>query len=262
MLEAWVTQSLALSRRPADFYSGSCKILRGVQLVFPFECDLSLSDSGYTQSKMKQLERNYLHQESIDAAVGLWDKYRSKPKYRSVSFTCYNHFIKDHKGPIGSVMGPCLQSVVITMMPKKQVDIHVLYRTTEVFKKFPADLVFLKERLLSGFNFEGLSVQTIKCFFTNLTVHPAYYVTLIPHLADPLRELEKLRKADRAFHQKVVRWTSCYLLPERQHTIEKFAQAQRVKMYADRIIEGRTALQSYLRTHHDKIAVLDEELEE
>ena len=256
MLEAWVTQCLELSHRPAEFYSGSCKILRGVQLVFPFECDLTMADAGYTSAKMKQLERNYLHQGSIDAAVELWDKYRKKPKYRSVSFTCYNHFVKDHKGPIGSVMGPCLQSVVITMLPRKQAEIHVLYRTTEVFKKFPADLVFLS-KILQQFDFTGLTVQAIKCFFTNLTVHPAYYVTLIPHLTSPIRELERLRIADRAFHQKVVRWTSCYMLEEHQHVIAKFAQAQRVKMYADKIVD-RDDIKEYLRFHHDKIAVLDE----
>lgn len=265
MFNDWVNHCINLSYQPEELNSGSCKILRNVRLDFSFENDIELTDAGYTRNKIKQLERNYLHQPSIDAAVMLWEKYRNKPKYRSVSFTTYNHFIKDHKGPIGSVMGPCLQSVVITMLNRREVDIHVLYRTTEVFKKFPADLYFLRNRLLSQFNFDGFHVRGITCFFTNLTVHPAYYVTILPHLEDPLGELDSLQVQDPRFFKRVIKWLSCYVLPEQHHVIAKFSQALRVQMYAKARITGEelTKLQRYLRQHSvtndDTIALDDDE---
>lgn len=252
MRDVWIDHCLAICKKPADLYCGSRKIIRNIQLTFPFECDLEMSDAGYTPSKMKQLERNYLHQESIDAAIMLWDRYRSKPKYRSVSFTCYNHFVKDHHGPRGSVMGPCLQSVVITMLNKREADINVLYRTTEFFKKFPADLIFLKERLIPGFNFDGMTVRGVNCFFSNLTAHPAYFVTVLPHLADPIAELEILRKKDPYFWQWCVKWTSRYLIEKYGHGIQKFSQAVRVQMYAQKNIIGTELieLQEYLERNH------------
>lgn len=252
MKAAWINHILKLSKTPADLYCGSRKIIRNTSLTFPWECDLVMADAGYTASKMKQLERNYLHPESIAAAVSLWNEYRSKPKYRSVSFTTYNHFIKDHKGPRGSKMGPCIQSVAITMLNRKEADINVFYRTTELLKKFPADLIFLKERLLTDFNFDGMTIKGIHCFFANITVHPAYWVTAISHMEDPIFELERIRKADKYFFEWICKWTARYLIEKYGHGIAKFSQAVRVQMHAHKSIIGeeRDTLVAYLEKWH------------
>lgn len=252
MKKEWVSHCLELAHQEPDLYSGSRKILRNVQLSFPIECTLTLEDAGYTRNKMRQLERNYLHPESIRAAVELWQRYRDRPKYRSVSFTCYNHFVKDHHGPRGSVMGPCMQSVVVTMLDARTAEVTVLYRTTEVFKKFPADLVFLTSRLLTDFNFEGMTVLPLQCFFINLTVHPAYFVTIIPYVDDVVKELEQLRRLDKYFFDWCVKWTARYTIPKYGHGIAKFAQALRIKDFADERIQGalRDKLNDYLERHH------------
>jgi hypothetical protein len=73
--------------------------------------------------------------------------------YGSVGFTTYNHFLKNSptkKSKRASVMGPCIQSVVITQHNKKQYSIDCFYRTTELLKKFPADLVFIRDVLSEG----------------------------------------------------------------------------------------------------------------
>jgi hypothetical protein len=134
----------------------------------------------------------------------------------------------------------------------KEVDIRVLYRTTEFLKKFPADLVFLTERLLQGFNFEGMKVNKVGIFYCNITIHPAYFVILIPHLKDPIKELELIKEADPYFYEWVIKWTARYTIEKYGHGIAKFSQALQVKKYAVNRITGDklNELNEYLEKNH------------
>lgn len=262
MKDEWVHSVLRLSHREADFYSGCRKIHSGKSLVFHDLWDrkdpLVLEDAGYTKSKMSHLTRLYLHEESRTMAKVLWDERRKKTSYGSVGFTCYNHLLKNDptkKSKRASVMGPCIQSVVITQVKggkNGQYFIDCFYRTTEILKKFPADLVFIRDVLLQGFDFEGMEFLGMRCHFANITVHPQYFVTLIPHLEDPIEELEKIKKKDRYFYDWIIKWTARYLCEEHYRGIAKFAQALRVKMDADKRITGkrRKKLVKYLRDNH------------
>ena len=254
MRKPWIDHCLRLAAEPEDFYAGGCrKIRRGVRLQWPsFEDDLTLEDSGYTKSKMTMLRKNYLHQESIDMAKLLWEKRLGQGKYGSVGFTCYNHFVKggkldQAKSIRASVFGPCIQSITMTLMDTGEVGIDVFYRTTELFKKFPADLVFIRDELLSQFELPKYSVTF---HFANVTLHPMYFVTILPLIDDPIREFRVLRRADRRYFDWVVKATSRYLLPEHHRGIAKFAQAQRVKMDAERRLGDVPELVAYLRKHH------------
>lgn len=230
MLIDWIDAAEAMSKAPATFYSGARKIIQRTSITFEdLDHDLHMSDAGYTKSKMSMLKRLYLHEPSRDVALQLWEGRRAKHKYGSVSFHTYNHFIKndpDKKSKRASVMGPCLQSVCLTLSDKGAVEVDVFYRTTEVFKKFPADLVFLRDVLLADFNLEGFS--SMVCHFANLTVHPMYYVTTIPHHKNPIKRLDHLKKVDPYFYDWVVKWTARYLCDEYHRGIAKFAQAMRV----------------------------------
>jgi hypothetical protein len=42
-------------------------------------------------------------------------------------------------------MGPCIQAVTLTWLSRTDVGLDVFYRTTEFYKKFPADLLLLTE---------------------------------------------------------------------------------------------------------------------
>lgn len=266
MKQEWIDIALRMSAREADMYSGCRKIIEDKSVVFHdlwnYADPLELEDAGYTKSKMAHLVRGYLHEESIAAAVMLWNLRRKKTSYGSVGFTTYNHFLKNDavkKSKRASVMGPCIQSVVITQMKGNnskgtggRYRIAAFYRTTELFKKFPADLVFIRDVLLKGFDFSGMEFCGLTCHFANITAHPQYFVTLIPNMDDPIAELEKLKKKDRYFFDWVVKWTSRYLCPEHFRGIEKFAQAMRVKMDADTRIKGklRKKLIKYLTENH------------
>lgn len=262
MKDEWVKEVLRLSRREADFYSGCRKIITQHSIRFDDLWDdkdpLILEDAGYTKSKMSHLIRLYVHEESIEAALKLWALRRAKTAYGSVGFTCYNHFQKNSetkKSKRASVMGPCIQSVVITQIKggkKGKYMIDAFYRTTEILKKFPADLIFIRDVLLKDFDFSGMEFAGLTCHFANVTVHPQYFVTLIPHLEDPIRELERIKKKDKFFFDWIIKWSARYICEEHERGIAKFAQALRVKDDATKRIRGKTRklLQKYFRDNH------------
>lgn len=266
MKEEWIKHVLRLSKTEADLYSGCRKIVQGVQLEFndlwDAEDPLVMEDAGYTKSKMSHLIRGYLHEESIEKAIMLWNLRRKKTSYGSVGFTTYNHFLKNDavkKSKRASVMGPCIQAIAITQIKGNnskgtggRYRIDAFYRTTELLKKFPADLVFIRDVLLKDFDFTGMEFEGMTCHFANVTVHPQYFVTAIPHMEDPVRELERIKKRDKYFFEWVVKWTARYLCEEHYRGIAKFAQALRVKMDADKRIKGRRRreLVQYLRDNH------------
>lgn len=272
MKQEWVDVVLKLSAQKADFYSGARKIIRATDFTFdddPLAMDdaLLMADCGFTKSKMSMLVRNYLNEESRDAAIKLWDRRLEQAKYGSVGFSTYNHLIKggglrnpwelaqakkSGKPYRASVMGPCIQSVVMTLLNKKETSVDVFYRTTELFKKFPADLVFLRDILLQPFNFKTAPIKEITFHFANITCHPMYFVTVIPHLDDPIAELEKIRKKDKYFFDWIVKWSARYLCKEHMRGIQKFAQALRVQSDAQKRITPAKMkkLVQYLRDHH------------
>jgi hypothetical protein len=262
MKDEWALHVLRLSKREADFYAGCRKIIRGVSLRFnnlwDHEDPLILEDAGYTRAKMAHLVRGYLHEESIEKALMLWKLRRSKTSYGSVGFTTYNHFLKNDavkKSKRASVMGPCIQAVTVTQVKggkNGQYFIDAFYRTTEILKKFPADLVFIRDVLLKDFDFSGMEFLGLTCHFANITVHPQYFVTIIPQLEDPIAELEKIKRKDRYFYDWIIKWTARYLCEEHYRGIAKFAQALRVKVDADKRIKGRLRreLIEYLRDNH------------
>ena len=256
----WIGHCLKLSSEEADLYSGCRKIVRNRTLSFSLdEPNVLLKDAGYTQYKMTLLLKLYKNQESIDVAKQLWEKRKKQGKYGSVGFHCYNHLIKGAKtgtieGKSGraSVMGPCIQSVIITLLDKKNAEIDIFYRTTELFKKFPADLVMIKDHLLSEFDFDGINVGMVNIHFANLSLHPMYFVTLLPNIPDPIKELDKIKAADRHYYDWIIKWTARYLIPKYHRGIAKFAQAQRVKKDALSRFKASElkAFQKYLEDNH------------
>jgi hypothetical protein len=253
-LNSWVNRCLTVTHAKPSFYAGARKIIRPYEFTFPqLDKSITLSSAGFTSNKLKALTKHYLHEESRAAAVQLWQKRRGQENYGSVSFTTFNHFKKgDVKGatPRGSVFGPCLQSVVLTHINKREYAIDVFYRSTELFKKFAPDLILVRDVLLPPFDVSGMKLQGIHFRFANLTAHPMYWVTLVPHLKDPVKEINQIR--DKHFKNWIIKWTARYLCPEYKKGIEKFAQALRVQMDAQSRIDKQTLkkLQSYLRKNH------------
>lgn len=257
MKAEWIKHAQSLALTPAEFYSGARKILRHQTLTFDkfFTDPLAITDAGYTSSKLTMLRKHYLHEESRAVALELWQKRKAQETYGSVSFTTFNHFVKGGsvdapRSKRASVFGPCIQSVMITQIKGPRCAVDVAYRTTEFFKKFPADLVFLRDELLQPFDLPSDTPVTF--YFANVTMHPMYYVTLIPHQGNPVAQLDRLKKIDPHFYKWAVKWTARYLCEEHSRGILKFSQALRVRSSALKSISKSVIkeLQRYLRANH------------
>lgn len=260
MIAPWLAATSELCAQEADFYSGARKILRNRTVTFyggDVEDDLTIADSGFTKMKMNKLIKDYKHPESIAVAISLWERRKAQRKYGSVGFTCYNHFLKadpEKKSKRASVMGPCIQAVTLTLLNDRTTAVDVFYRTTEWFKKFPADLVFLRDELLGEFDFDGAPISEINFHFANITLHPMYFVTILPLSDDPVQAFEDVRPDER-FWVWCIKWTARYLCEEYEHGISKFAQALRVQKDArERLTPAQIALLAkYIRKHHPGI---------
>lgn len=269
MKDRWLKVCADAAQKPADFYSGNRKIHRNVMFKFKandIAHDLDMADCGFTKAKMRSLVKGYVHEEARNVAVGLWAGRVERAKYGSVGFHCFNHMVKGAAtdsyweringtrpgAKRASVMGPCIQSVAITLIDKRTASVDLFYRTTEIFKKFPADLVFIRDELLKPFDFSQAKLSELTFHFANVTAHPMYYVTLLPDMHDPIGALENLRKSDKFFWTWVVKWTARYLCDEHMRGIEKFAQAMRTRADAHRRLNPRMLkrLQKYLRDNH------------
>ena len=250
----WLEYCFGFAGEQADIYSGCRKILRGRVMIFnALDDTLQLEHCGFTKHKMRYLLRAYLHEESQRVAVDLWGRRRVQDKYGSVGVTCYNHFIKSEKtSKRASVMGPCIQAVTVTYLNKREYSLDMFYRTTEVLKKFPADLVFLRDVLLPPFDFSGMRLIEARCHFANVTVHPMYFATILPLIPDSIAALERLRTRDPYFFNWVIKWSARYICDEFHRGIAKFAQALRVQKDVrerlDPVVLGE--LQEYIRKNH------------
>jgi hypothetical protein len=251
MIDSWVHNALHCAEQRADFYSGCRKILRSRIMKFKLNGALDIEDAGYTKSKLSMLRRGYLHVESREVAKQLWTRRLEQDKYGSVGFTTYNHFIKNDptkKSKRASVMGPCIQSIVLTHTGKLT-EVDVFYRTTEIFKKFPADLVFIRDELLDGFQ---INASHLTCYFANITAHPMYFITLVPSLDDPVGSLATIKHKDKYFFDWCVKWSARYICKEYSRGIDKFSQALRVRKDAFERIDKSTLreLQKYFKKNH------------
>jgi hypothetical protein len=255
-LDTWLKHCTTCAQAPASFYAGARKIIRPHSFSFPsLDKSINISHAGFTSAKIKALTKHYLHEESRDVAVQLWEKRRGQRNYGSVCFTTFNHFKKgDITGatPRGSVFGPCLQSVVLTHISRKEYAIDVFYRSTELFKKYAPDVVFIRDVLLPPFDTTGMTCEGVRFNFANLTAHSMYACTLFPLMSDPIQELERIKKRDPYFYKWVVKWSARYLVPKYEHGIQKFAQALRVQKDVTERLDPkmRRTLQRYLTDNH------------
>jgi hypothetical protein len=78
-----------------------------------------------------------------------------------------------------------------------------------------------------------------------------FWATVLPHIDDPLGEMERIKEKDPKFHKYLVKATSDYVLPEKGITIANHSQSLRVKKHAMRAIKGDDLeeLREYLREH-------------
>lgn len=123
------------------------------------------------------------------------------------------------------------------------------YRTTEIFKKFGADLLLLRDHILPGFDPDG----TLHFFFANATYHPMYWVVAAPYRDDVVQSLVDLKDKDYSIYKGVLRWTNRFL--ENDESLAKFKQGQRVAKHFHRLMDPAELkrLNKYVRKHVRKL---------
>ncbi len=254
MKQQWAKMCEDLMFRPADQWASNRKILNNVVWTMRrIKGDLTLEDGGYTSKKLNDLKKFYLVQDSIDAVVPIWEGRSTKQmKYGSISFTCCGHSLKSdpNKGSKrASKLTPCIQSMSLTYNQNHSIEAHAFYRTTELFKKFPADLVFIRDVLLPNF---GDMPDKLTFMFANATIHPMYFGVAMMSMKDPLAILERLQEEDKKFFDYVIKATSRYLLPEHERGIQKHMQSMSVYRDVNKRIPDklRDNLVPFLRKHH------------
>lgn len=230
-----------MAMMPASEMTGNRKVLHNVVHVFydlkSEYSKLEIEDLGFTKNKLNLLRKLYLVEESRDAMVNLWkSRCEKQDSYGSVAFTCHGHTSKadPESGRPGALVSPCIQSISLTLHENKTVTAHAFYRVAEAFKKFPADLIFIRDILLPPFEKQP---DRLVCLFANVTLHPMFFATIIPYLPDPIAVFQRLEDQDSKFWRWCVRCTARYILPENRGNIEKFSQAFATFKAIDNLLE-------------------------
>lgn len=236
MLDQWVDNGLELDLQRPNFILSNRRIFTSRKLSFTFPCSIGLDDCGYTGKKLNDLTKSYYHKDSFEGALALWEKRGPKPG--SVSFSTMIETEKSHtdSSRISSKIGPCLGVVSISRWPDERLVVDGFWRSTEYYKKFPADLIWI-DRLLEPFQIPKGTI--LNCYFANLTLNAMYNAQLLVHLDNPVAHLKHLAKLDPQFHKNVCRNLRYYLMDNTG--IKKFAQALRVEMFVKESMRPSTA---------------------
>lgn len=252
MKREWLRFAKQLTMEPADFKSGSKKIIRHRKLnIRRFDDPVDMYEIGYQGTKLSLLKKLYVHEESLSSAVDQWKDRVEGGRYGSVGFSCYNHILKPHSGESAnhraSTMGPCLQAMTVTQIPGEGAALDVFYRTTEILKKFPADLVLIQRVFMERFDWSVTKPVQLTCHFSNITVSSNYISVLLTVMEDdPIDYLEELAEADSSFHRSSMIWLGKTLSGK----YDKFNQARRNANATRRLMseERKKRLASYIQS--------------
>lgn len=198
-----------------------------------FDGSMKLGDTGYTQSKLTQLQRNYYNPEGIKRAKADLRWRIDNRKYGSGAFTFYGIPKKVTKQDF------CLQSCVISYYPqKKSTTVHVFWRTAELFKRFRGDILFLRDFILPHFNeeFDEAPAMAVDFRFANCTAHPMYSILLMGMTPDWRPNFEQLRQCNPSCFRSCMYWAWRYLLDD-SGSIDKYSSAKQVRVIAERIVD-------------------------
>lgn len=101
------------------------------------DCNINLSELCYTSNKIKILSRTYINKERLEVFL------KHIRVCKGTSITYYFNNTKPKQGTTGN-NGPCIISIVFTKKYRQDkyfTEANIYYRTTEIDRRFYADLV-------------------------------------------------------------------------------------------------------------------------
>jgi len=215
----------------------------------------SLVDLGYSKagSKMTQLKRDYYNEDSVKEAKSTINS-RHDQSVSSVGISTLG-------GKKKNAQGHCIRSVVINhfdekVSPFKQssISIDVFYRTTELLRKFGADLIFLKEflipEILYGTEWQRIDISEIRFYFSSC-FFSALFIPVLYQFVDPVWFLKRLKESrgDVIFYRRCLFRTKTML--ERSVDNYKFRSRRNMHELAENFMGSgkinREKLETYLK---------------
>lgn len=145
-LAHWGETMMGAARdRPTSIICGVRRIIENYHWSWPVdllrELPITFPDLAYKsfESKMRQLDRNYLNQESWDTAMARFAARGNKPTSIGVST---HAAAKESRS-----QGFCMVGAALYRAKKSgPMTLNIFYRSTELFQKHTADLLWLRER--------------------------------------------------------------------------------------------------------------------
>lgn len=183
---AWGAVLAALDA-PLFEYNGARKIVTNLlwQPSSPPWVTLEqLGRIGYERpkSKIQALHRMYLNR--LEAArVRDMMKKREDQAYSAITLSTIAGE-KDRRS-----MGHCIQNITLSLTPKRT-EVTVVYRSTELIKKFSADLAFIP--MILECHLDLKRIDRVSFFFANAFLSGVFFPTLMCFV-DPIEWLEHLR---------------------------------------------------------------------
>jgi hypothetical protein len=184
---SWGAIEAAL-RAPTFLFNGARKIATNVQwspdtLPWIDGATMRYLDYARPDTKLKALQRMYFSETECERIKALLLK-RKGQAFTAVAFSTIAG-AKDSRS-----MGHCINSIALSITPKK-CEATIFYRSTELIKKFCADLAFFP------WVFEQLGVEPSRVTFSfaNCFVSGVFFPTLLAFV-DPIEFLEFLRNHD------------------------------------------------------------------
>lgn len=197
MKKEWIELCKNTLMEKPDHYFDFRKVFRNKLVVFPRKMldDLSLDDLGHAKAKLSYLSRNYINSEAFEAAQEQWHRIVERQAYGSAGFHTYNHLRKasmnTHRRGI-VVQGPCIQSVVLTKLGDDTI-IDVFFRSTDPFRRLPADMIFIRDVLLPPFKVKPID---IRAHIVNLATNPWHIPVVLNNIPEPVKFMREVKKAD------------------------------------------------------------------
>ena len=185
---------LALNPNPDRMISSGIKYFTDITFEIPGEdwiegFPITLGELAYEgrSTKISQLSRNYLNKGEIKVARDkLIERAKKKSGYTSVAISMRGED-KDSRS-----QGHCILNMVISNNPKNyttgkpELTITLYYRSTEVIKKFGADLIFLHDvvipQILVEPYFLPQDISKIRFCFSNIYFSPLFLPIMVPQM--------------------------------------------------------------------------------
>lgn len=213
--EHWAKWLRELSVKPGDAYIQIRKFYFSLNWSVPYDVwktglDLTYYDIGYGKGdhKFNQLKRIYVNDEEIETSRSKLLTRTHSGKSGKSSQSCIA-FRMGNERKQNQSMGYCMQTILVNWFKKDaygepSLIVELQYRSTELTKKFLADLKFLHEYLIPRI-MEGFGREPTEIRFTFGTAYiSTMYFPIMFQSEDPYSFLVELAKRDPKFKRPIL----------------------------------------------------------